>query len=316
MRIVEPGVYEMDEATYNADPCEEISLRSSIAWKLVDRGSTPRHAWFACPRLNPKHVAENSRKFDIGKACHAALLGKGAKTCIIDAPDYRGKVAQAAREAAYAAGEIPLLPHESEQVAAMAFTALDQLYALVNAGTLDRMPFGDDETERVLIWRDRGVLCRAMLDYLPNDGEALFDYKTTSASADPALWQFRQFRQLGYDHQLAFYRRGLSALNIAHSPAFACIVQETFEPYLLSFVRVDDEVIMRANEKVEQALKIWARCLRTGEWPGYSTTGYDIELTERERMQEAQEQPKSGHILSDDIAAGLTTATHLFPRAK
>lgn len=302
VKITEPGVYaNITEAEYNDDPTEEISLRSSIAWKLVERGSTPRHAWFASPRLNPNFKAEHKNTFDIGRACHAMLLGRGSEYAIIHHDNYKTKAAQEMRAAAYDNGKIPLLQWEADQVKTMAKAAREQLQQLVDAGTLATMPFGRDETEVTLIWRDRGVLCRARLDYLPNDGEVLYEYKTTNASADPRLWEFRQFRALGYDNQLAFYRRGLCALGVAHSPAFGCVVQETFEPYLLSFVRVDDEVIMRADEKVQQALKIWARCLKSGEWPGYSVAGYDIELTERERQQEAAERPQSAHIASEDI---------------
>lgn len=303
MTVLVPGVYaNISEAAYNADPCgDEVSLRSSIAWKLVERGSTPRHAWFASPRLNPYHKADNRRMFDIGRACHAMLLGQGSEYAIIRAKDYRSKFAQEQRDAAYANNKIPLLESDANQVKAMAKAAREQLQALVDAGTLARIPFGKDETEVTLIWRDNGVLCRARLDYCPKDGEVLYEYKTTSASADPSLWGFRQFRQLGYDNQLAFYRRGLEVLKVANSPAFGCIVQETFEPYLLSFVRVDDEVIMRADEKVKQAMKIWAQCLKTGVWPGYSLQGYDIDLTEKERAQDAREQPGSEHLHSEDV---------------
>lgn len=302
MKITEPGIYaNITEAEYNDDPTEEVSLRSSIAWKLVERGSTPRHAWFSCPRLNPNYKAEHRNTFDIGRACHAMLLGKGSGYAVIHHDNYKTKAAQEMRAAAYQNGKIPLLQWEAAQVKAMAKAAREQLQALVDAGTMPVMPFGRDETEVTIVWRDRGVLCRARLDYLPNDGEALYEYKTTNASADPVLWQWRQFRQLGYDHQLAFYRRGLENLKIANSPSFGCVVQETFEPYLLSFVRIDDEVIMRADEKVQQAMKLWARCLKTGEWPGYSTAGYDIELTERERQQEMAERPQPVHLASEDI---------------
>lgn len=52
-KIVEPGLYDMPDADYQSDPCEEISLRSSLAWVLADPKRTPAHAWWECPRLNP-----------------------------------------------------------------------------------------------------------------------------------------------------------------------------------------------------------------------------------------------------------------------
>lgn len=90
MKITEPGVYaNVSEAEYNDDPCDALSLRSSIAWKLVDRGSTPRHAWFASPRLNPNFKAEHRNTFDIGRACHAMLLGKGSGYAVIHHDNYK-----------------------------------------------------------------------------------------------------------------------------------------------------------------------------------------------------------------------------------
>ncbi len=290
-----PGIYEIGEAEYNADPVEGGSLRSSIAWKLIAKGSTPRHAWYASS-LNPNFKADNRKQFDLGRACHAALFGNGAKIKIIQGDSYRSKEVQAQRDAAYVAGEIPLLPHEHAEVMAMAEAARQQIAELVKAGTLDKMPFGKGETERTLVWEDHGVVCRARLDGLPDDGSLLADYKTTSASADPSLWQYRQMRLLGFDFQMGFYRRGLEALKIVHSADVGFFVQELFEPYLLSFIRVEDEIIMRANEKVDEALKIWAKCRKDNYWPGYSVDGYMIGLTEREKLEMAGAQAMAqGH---------------------
>lgn len=322
--ILEPGIYEIDEAAYNADPCgEEISLRSSIAKMLVSPGGTPRHAWWASPRLNPRWEAENSRKFDIGKAAHKLLLGKGGDLVEIPGFDYAtnekgGGMTKtekgAARDAAWAAGKIPLLMHEVHQVSAMASAAQDQIRALVAAGTIDT-PFEYYRTEVTLIWRDKrtNVLCRARLDGLSEGADAINEYKTCGASADPALFQWRQARPLGYFFSMAFYRRGLEALGLAHSPHFQMFVQETEPPYCLSFIRVDDELIAREDFNVSRALNIWKRCMSTGEWPGYSVEGYDVGLSEKERGQEAVSNPRAEHVESGDIASGLI-ATNLFPK--
>lgn len=313
-------ILEIDEATYEADRFFDDfpTLRSSICWKLIERGSTPMHAWHSSPRLNPNFKEDHSRKFDLGKAAHAILLGKGAEFHLIDADSFLTKAAKQERDDAYAAKKIPLLRKDFEQAANMAEAARVQLQRLVDHGTLERMPFGKGETERVLIWQDRGVWCRCRIDYLPHDGESLNEYKTTAASAHPDLFGFRQLRQLGYDCQLAFYRRGVEACGIATSPTVGIFAQETAEPYLLSYMRLDDEVIMRANEKIERALRIWKRCLETNEWPGYNLDGYEINLTERERQEmdaaHAANGPTASHLSSEDIAASLDRATNPFQK--
>lgn len=315
-------ILECTEEQYEADKFIDDSptLRSSVLWKLMERGGTARHAWYASPRLNPNYKEDHSRKFDLGKAAHALLLGKGAEFAIIAADNFMTKDAKAQRDQAYAEKKIPLLRKDFDQAAAMCEAAREQLQALVDAGSLERMPFGEGETERVLVWEDRGVWCRCRVDYLPHDGESLIEYKTTAASAHPDLFAFRQVRQLGYDCQLAFYRRGLEACGIANSPQVGIIAQETSEPYLLSYMRLDDELIMRANERIERALRTWKQCLETNTWHGYNVEGYDIELTERERAEmdaaHAANGSSSGHVLSEDIAAGLDRPTNPFTRGR
>jgi len=314
--ITEPGIYDVDEAVYNAEPCAEPSLRSSIAWKLIAKGSTPAHARLHVPAFNPNFIAEHKRSFDIGRACHKYLLGKGALIADIAADNYKTKAAQEARDAAYTAGKIPLLPHEHQQVKAMATAAREQLRALVDAGTLEAMPFSDGQTERVIVWRKNGVLCRAMLDGLPNEYEAIDEYKSDGESADPQNWQWKA-RRFGYFFRQAFYRDGLEQLRLAYSPHFRFFVQETAPPYLLAFIRVEDEVIMRESQNVRRAINIWKRCVDTGVWPGYSLQGYDLGLTEREQAeidaQHASEQsPRGGHVDSESIAATVNKPSNLF----
>lgn len=313
-------VLEIDEATYEADKFFDDfpTLRSSICWKLIERGSTPKHAWHASPRLNPNFEQERRTIFDKGAAAHALLLGKGKQFHIIKCPNYLTKEAKTQRDEAYIAGKIPLLEKDFKEAVAMADAAKEQLLDLVNHGTLERMPFGEAETERVLLWEDRGVWCRARVDHLPNDGELLLEYKSSAASAAPELFPYRNFRQLGYDCQVAFYRRGLEACGVATSPQVAVLVQENWPPYLMAFHRIDDEILMRANEKIERALKTWKRCLETNVWPGYNPAGYDIELTERERAEmdaaHAANGASGSHVSSEDIAAGLNRPTNPFTK--
>ncbi len=323
-KISEPGIYDLTDADYQAEPCGEPSLRSSIAWKMIARGSTPAHARFEHPSLNPNWKPTNKRIFDIGKACHKLILGKGAQLIQIDAKNYKTDKAQEARDAAYAAGHIPLLPHEMIQVKAMTAAAREQMAALVRAGTIETMPFEGDETEKTIIWRDKktNVLCRAMLDGLPGNYEAIAEVKTCNASADPALWQWRQMREYGFHFRMGFYRRGLEALDLAYSPEFQFFVIETEEPYLMSFIRIDYELVQLQDKKVGEAMTLWDQCRHSNIWPGYSIEGYDIGPSEREKAElhpdllEPQQERATGHLESADIASGLTKPSQLVrPRA-
>lgn len=307
--IQSPGVYEMTDAEYQTDPCDEISLRSSTAWKLVDEKNPvpPAKVWWQTPRLNPQFVPEQKRYFDLGAACHALLLGKGRGIYRIKGfADYRKDAAKAERDAAYERGETPLLEHEYEQACEMAARARAQFAMLVDDGQIEEIPFQFTQTERVAIWRDpaTGVLCRAMFDGLPDSLEYLDEYKTEGQIADGRVWQWKA-RRMGYVFRLAFYRRGLEALKLAYSPALRFFVQETEPPYLVNLVTVADEMLAAENERVAKALKIWRKCLEENRWPGYEP--FEMQMTERERMGDTLAQvnnPASPyyHLSSEDIS--------------
>lgn len=302
--ITEPGVYDLSEADYDADPCPEPSLRASMAKALVMKGSTPAHAMMLHPRLNPSLVDEPNRIFEFGRAAHRALLGRGAPIEVIPFASYQAKAAKIARLEAKAVGKTPVLESDYEAIQAMVPAARKQIDAAWKAGAFISEPFKEGHAEPTLIWKEGSVWCRAKLDFLPTDAEHIIDYKTTNASADPRLWEWRQMREKGMHLSLAFYRRGLEKLGIAMSPSYTFCVQETEAPYLLSVIHVDDELIERADEQMRQAIKIFEKCSRTGEWPGYNPEGYTVTLTDKERMIE-QSQFGAGHMSSDDIAASL-----------
>ncbi|MDE2097125.1 MAG: PD-(D/E)XK nuclease-like domain-containing protein [Patescibacteria group bacterium] len=305
MALAEPGLYQMSDDEYQSDPCEAISLRSSIAWKLVEPRSTPAHAWWACERLNPNFAREEKNYFDIGKAAHAMLFGKGAGITIIGADDYKGKKARAARERAYAAKEIPLLVAEHAKVSAMVEAARRQIGEMVDAGTLSQNPFETEHTETVAVAVVDGVLCRCMMDSWIFADDVITEYKTEGQSAHIDVWQWRA-RKLGYIFRLAFYRKILETLGVAFSPRIEVFVQEKEPPYLLAFYRIEDELIARADEQVRKALKIWRKCLASNHWPGYPVEGFDLGLTEKEMQQEFVAPQPGGpvHVMSEDIEYG------------
>ena len=261
---------------------------------------TPAHAAWATPRLNPLWAEKSETYFNIGKACHTLLLGRGAGYAIVHADNYRTPKARLLRDTITAAGKVPLTETQAAQVREMAKIAGRAIDAMIEAGTIESSPFDSAQSEKVIVWRDHGVLCRAMLDGLSLDGDILSEYKTDGTDIGPAQWQWRA-RRMGYIFRLAFYRRGLEALKLAYSPAIRVFVQSTEAPYLMALYRIDDELIARADEQVIAAIKLWRRCLEKNEWPGYPAEGFDLGLMDRERAQETVAAPKSAHVMSEDI---------------
>lgn len=261
--VVKPGIHAMSAESYHADPCERPSLSASMAHILCT--SSPAHAWVAHPKLNPAFERQDDAKYDVGTVAHALLLQGEDVAVVVDAPDWRTNAAKEERNAARAAGQIPLLAKHWDEVRAMVAATRQQLDKIDTAPAL----FADGKPEQTLVWEDDGVMCRARIDWLHDDLSAIDDYKSTKASANPEMWS-RTLFGIGADVQAPFYLRGLKALRGAN-PEFRYVVQETYPPYALSVVSLSPDVLALADAKVDYALATWRTCLADDTWPAYPT---------------------------------------------
>lgn len=264
-----PGIYDISEELYHRDPCLAPSASSSILRVIATR--TPRHAWYAHPRLNPAHRAIERGDFDIGKAAHALLLEGEDRMAIVEAGDWRTKEAKAARDSARARGKLPLLRKDYDAVKEMVAAAWFQIGAheitpmLVSADG-KQLTFG--AAEQTLIWEDAGLWCRVRPDSLDQGQQTIYDYKTTAGSADPDTWS-RNHLWPGFAIQEAWYKRGVRRVLKWPDPQFRFIVQETKPPYALSVVELDPAAQDLARRMMEGAWNLWRRCMQTDQWPGY-----------------------------------------------
>ena len=279
----------MSAADYHADPAWSPSLSSSIA-TIIDQDS-PAHAWHAHPRLNPDYKATVAKTFDMGTAAHALMLEGGDGIAWIERDDYRSDRAKSERQRARDAGKVPVLRDEGNRVRAMVNEGRTQL-AQVGIGA-DFLRVKDTRTERVIIWRDAGVLCRARLDRFKDDGSIAFDYKTTGNAPQ---WAPRNLFPR-YAIQAAMYRRAVKYL-FGKSPRFIFIVQETAPPYAVSFVELSPSALRLANTIFERARDTWQRCLKSDVWPGYSKAVFEADapawIETREIEREVEHQNSAG----------------------
>lgn len=267
--ITQPGVYDIPETVYHADPVPGRSLSSSGARKLLE-----------CPALfdyERRHKRGPKKAFDIGSAAHHLVLGTGPELVVVDAADYRTKPAREQRDAAYARDAIPLLPAEFALVQAMA-EALKEHPMAAKVFAPERGP-----AERSLFWQDAetGVWCRARLDHMPTAefGSRWFivsDYKTTK-SADPeeiakAVYSY------GYHIQAAMYLEGVRALGIHADPRMVFVFQEKAAPYLATVIELDHTALKIGHSQLRKALSLYKQCSETGRWPGYSEQVETISL--------------------------------------
>lgn len=246
--ITSPGIHrDMPADTYHAQSGYLSATRAKI---LLTEGGPAKY------RYRIDHGQPPSPAFDFGHAAHKLVLGEGETLVEIDAPDWRTKAARDARDAAYAAGCVPLLGADMRRVEDM-------------AAALSRHPLAVEslvgEREVSLFHDLDGVPLRSRLDVM-GDGHTA-DYKS-AADASPegftrAVWRY------GYHLQAAWYRRMRGWLTGEWLP-FRFVAQEKTAPYLVSVWEVSADYLDLGEADMDAAIAIYRECIESGRWPGYA----------------------------------------------
>jgi hypothetical protein len=262
------GIHRISKEQYIKDPCPEPSLSRSTIYDLLF--NSPAHARYNHPRLNPDYEIETADKFDIGTACHSMLLEGIDNIHCIDANDWRKKENKEERDQLRAEGKTVLLRNQYEKTKLMVESAKNQI-AESELGIKDLATEGESEltyiwTETVPITKN---LCwlRARLDWIRNDKKLVIDYKTTSASANPNNYA-SIITNNGLDIQCAIHKKAVKSLENSDAQ-YVLIVQETYKPYLCSFLSLPPEFEQMGNDKVNYGIILWNQCMQSEIWEGY-----------------------------------------------
>ncbi|MDR7278907.1 PD-(D/E)XK nuclease-like domain-containing protein [Catenuloplanes atrovinosus] len=262
------GVFPLTAEEYHADPVPGGSLSSSGARRLLPP---------SCPALFDHERRAGrlpKRTWDFGHAAHQRVLGAGPDIVAVPADNWRTKAAQEAAKDARAAGKVPVLESEA--------AVIEEMAAALRAHPIASVLFrpGGGTPEQALIWQDRqtGVWLRALVDWLPDPGPGrliVADYKTTRSAAPADL--AKVVYDYGYHQQAAWYLDGVRALGLAGElpPAFVFVAQEKTPPYLVTVFEPDLMALRIGAYLNRQAIDLYAQCVATGRWPGYSD---DVEL--------------------------------------
>lgn len=271
MTITEPGVYDIPDAEYHRDPVPGGSLSHSGAKRLLPPSCPALYRQWADYGQAPKAA------YDLGHAAHKLVLGAGMDVRVIDAEDWRTKVAKEQRAEAYAAGEVPLLVADWRRVHAMA----DALRQHPIAAALFDPEQGRPEVSLFTRAGIDGPMLRGRLDWLPEHRRGrliIGDYKTTSC-AEPeefarSCWKFDYFGQA------AWYLDLVTALGLEgdERPAFVLVAQETEPPYLVTVGEPDETALARGRARNAQAIEVFTECTATGEWPSYTSDVIPLSL--------------------------------------
>ena len=265
------GIHDIPAEVYHADALRpEVTLSSTVARLIINR--SPLHAWTAHPRLNPDHDPTERKTFDIGRAAHRAVLGKGGDYVAYPSEILASNGAASTKEAKAwarkqrASGRVPLKADECDQVGAIA-DAVNR--RLTDMGiTLDPA-----RSELTALAEVDGVWCRAMIDTAPlNPRLPLYDFKTTEDASFEAI--VRSVMTYGYDAQAAFYQSTWKAAT-GEDRRFRFVFVEKAPPYEVAVIELLDasadvaDWMGNARSKAQEARRIWGECLVANQWPGY-----------------------------------------------
>lgn len=272
------GLHIIDEAAYHRDPAPAPSLSSTLAKLMLDR--SPLHAWTASPRLNPAWEAVNSDVFDVGRAAHRAVLGRGGDY-VAYPEELLGANGAASTKAAKewaeeqrAAGRTPLKAEQCAAVEAMAAATRAHLSAC-------GIVIDPERSELSALAEIDGTWCRARIDnapdrpvMLPGIGprKVIIDFKTCELATPEACR--RAVEGYGYDTQKQHYTETWTAAT-GEERAFLFVFTEKTPPFGTCVLWLLDEPghsadwLEDARDKVRTARATWRDCLNRDHWPGY-----------------------------------------------
>lgn len=270
-----PGIHDISAEAYHGDPCAVPSMSSTLARLILNR--SPRHAWTAHPRLNPDHEGKDSKTFDIGRAAHRAVLGKGGD--FIAYPEHvlakNGAASTTAAkewaEEIRARGMTPVKAEEADAVNDMAAEIMGRLAFM-------DMAFPPARSELTAIAEIDGVMCRAMIDHAPEDPrQPLWDVKTTTDASPLAV--MRSIMAYGYDIQASHYTEVWKAAT-GEDRQFRFVFVEKDQPHECCVVQLGGDSMAMARKRTARAREMWAHCLSTDNWPGYPGEIVQLDLPE------------------------------------
>ena len=292
-----------------ADIYPDMPMADYLAVKAFSSGmanriltQSPRHAWIDSP-WNPEREDESDKASDIGTVAHDVLLEGGTGIIErIDPNDYpaektgaipagwTNKSIRAARDAARAAGKIPLFPADVDAVTAMVESAKAYLATSQLAGVFDT-----GAAEQTVIWQEGATLCKARPDWL--NADVCLHVKTTKRSVNPYSFE-RMAINMGYDVSLAFYARGIERdqhviLAIEQEPPYACKL------FALSNAQADISA-----RKVERAINTWTACMKSGKFPAYDGSVHYIEPTPWD-MAKAEQAMQEDNFSEEELKEGI-----------
>jgi exodeoxyribonuclease VIII len=231
---------------------------------------SPLHYWGAYldPHREPR---KETTAMAVGTAIHTAILEPdtfGERYVILpEGLDRRTTAGKASYEAvisqACATGAEVISANDAAKVLKIA--------AYAHAHPVAKAMFSDGKAEQSVFWTDdeTGVLCKCRPDWLlGGENPAVLDVKSTlDASPDEFARSAFKWR---YHVQAAWYLDGVEAATGLKPDSFMFLAVEKEAPFASAYYYADDDMIRAGRAEYRRALRVYADCLASGKWTGYT----------------------------------------------
>lgn len=289
-KISAPGLYSgIPMADYHGDLCVGPSISSSGLRTIFTE--SPAH-YFDKSYLNPDRAEEEDKEaFVLGRAAHHLLLGEDDFSTLFivrpdEAPDGRAwngnnNTCKAWLAAQEKAGRTVLTPGQIEAIRGMARSLAK--HPLIESGILN------GQIEKSLVWKDRetGIWLKARPDAIPNDSGDVCDLKTTASNGFDID---NSASKLRYDMQAALTKWGLKQVCGIELSSFSFAFVLKKRPHCCDILTLHGADVEQAERDLRTALRVFARCIETGDWFGPSGTQSDARfLAFSQRVRENAE---------------------------
>jgi hypothetical protein len=281
-----PGLYpSIPMADYLAMEAVSASLLDTLITKCP--AAAYAESWMGQPSEEeavdePDAAAKRAEK--IGTVAHCIVLEGHASIARVinpaEHPNEKGggiprgwtnKAIKAARDDAIAMGLVPMLPDEFDEAMEAAKAARHFIDSLKTTQPDVWRAFQQEggESESTLIWEDdQGLRCRARPDRISADRATIVDLKFVTGSAEPLSFGRRYLYGQGWYVSAAHYRRGVKRVFNKDAAYYYAVIEQK-KPHLCSLVGIEPAGVAAGDERIDQAIAEWNRCVMDQRWDSY-----------------------------------------------
>ncbi len=257
---IKPGVYAgIPNEAYHSGP----GISKSGLWTIHTK--SPAHFKFG--------ERKESKAFDIGEACHLAILEPNLfeKKVVRGPDDRRGNKWKDVAEVCRIDGKLLLTSGDYDS--ALAVRDAVHADAFVSSIVINE----NATVEASGYWLDEatGMLCRCRPDLWREDLGIMVDVKST-ASAHPDDFA-RSVINYGYHAQEAFYSDGWRELG-KNVEGFVFLAWEKASPYACGIYELPPAIVEEGRAIARRALETYAQCQSAGQWPAYGEGVQELEF--------------------------------------